>query len=327
MNKRKKIITNIIVLCLIYSVLTLVFLVYWNIPYYIFKTTKSNVTFSKQNNEISVNENNIKILQLTDLHINGQLDMPNTILTIKNMVYATKPDLVVLTGDIFSNGASKHNVESFLTFMEDINLPWAAVFGNHDDETHYSLSELSEKFENAKNSLFQTGNLSNLYGNYFYNIEFEDNKKFQLIFMDSRSSGFTEESVQFYRQTIESSKSINSGTALNNFTFFHIPVSEMSLAVKAYEENPKIGKGEINEELCLQQTDVGFFNSVLELNKTKALIWGHDHVNNAKILYNNVYMCYGTKTGTSSYNYMRMKGGTLYLLNSDGSFSINDIFI
>lgn len=324
--KNKKTIVAIVTSLLVIFIVGISLLLYWTIPFKVYKTTNTNVTYNKAAKEIYVNSNTLKVLQLTDLHINGALDMPTTFSTIKKIVYTTKPDLVVFTGDIFSSGSSKKYVDRFVNFVEKLKLPWAAVLGNHDDETPYSLTELSNIIEYADNSLFETGNLQDLYGNYYYNIKFADQNIFQFIFMDSRSLGFTQQSIAFYNSVVESSKAINSGVALNNFLFSHIPLPEVRMAIQQYKNNATLGMGVIREEACVQH-DIGFYDVIIHYNSTKTLIFGHDHVNNAKIKYNGIDFCYGVKTGISSYNDTDLVGGTLYTLNSNETYFYQDIII
>ncbi|MBQ2864617.1 MAG: metallophosphoesterase [Clostridia bacterium] len=326
--KDKNLVNHLIISVVLTIFVVLTFVCYWFMPLIVYKPAKqSSLNINKSESIITTNSNSIKILQLTDFHINGALGMPITFSMIKRLIYKTKPDLLYLSGDLFSNGASKKDVDTFLNFIESFKLPWAAVFGNHDDETPYTMLELSTKFENANYSLFKTGNLTNLYGNYYYNINFEDNNRFEFIFMDSRSRGFTEESVDFYEHAVKHSKNLNNNQPSNNILFYHIPLAEEIIAVAEYKNNPKIGEGKINEEVCAQENQVGFFNKVLELGVTKAMLFGHDHVNNAKIKYNDVMFCYGTKTGSSSYNKISIQGGTLYTLSSSGELSYKDVYL
>ena len=62
-------------------------------------------------------------------------DAHNTTALMGTIIDAEEPDLVVLTGDIVTGGAT---VETYLTLMEPMierNVPWASSFGNHDDDS------------------------------------------------------------------------------------------------------------------------------------------------------------------------------------------------
>ncbi len=280
---------------------------------------ESRASVDKENATITLSENEIKILHLTDLHVNGKIEMPMVFSIIKEAVMKSEPDLIVITGDIFSSGCGEEDVFLLCDFLSRLQIPWAPVLGNHDDETPFDLEELSQILESSEGSLFKRGNLTDRYGNYYYYLSFPDGRVEQLIFMDSRSAGFTEESVAFYEEAIEDS--VRFGDDVENLLFYHIPLEELSDAVEAYEKDSSIGSGSIGEPLCLQSTSVGFFDKVLELGRTKAMIFGHDHYNNTIIKYLGVDFCYGTKTGIAGGHNFRL-GGNLITLDSSGEYSI-----
>ena len=55
---------------------------------------------------------------------------------LRETINATNPDLIIVTGDLVY-GKWDDSGEKFLElieFMESFNIPWAPVFGNHDNE-------------------------------------------------------------------------------------------------------------------------------------------------------------------------------------------------
>ena len=310
------------------GLVALVLCAYFLMPFWVYKPAQASaIAVNKQENMLTVSKNDMKILQLTDLHINNALDMPLTFSIIKGLIYKSDPDMIVITGDVFSSGCTTKNVKQFISFMDKFKLPWAVVLGNHDDETPYSLAQLSSCLETAEYSLFKTGGLVDLYGNYFYNIKFANDNTFQFIFMDSRSDGFTQESVNYYQSVVQSSASVNNGAIINNWLFYHIPLAELNDAVEQYKLDSGIGAGELRESVKTQQNNVGFFDKVIELGATKAMMFGHDHLNNTRIKYQGIDFCYGVKTGTSAYEEHDMLGGVVYTLSSTGQYSAQNIFV
>ena len=57
-----------------------------------------------------------------------------------------------------------------------------------------------------------------------------------------------------------------------------------------------------------------YFNKALELGSTKAFIFGHDHINNLVLNYKGINLCYGLKSGRTSYYNNEMLGGNLYTI-------------
>lgn len=310
----------VILICLILLVSGVIS--YFYLPFTVPKELpKSNIEVNKEEGVIIAFQNEIKILQLTDLHINGKIEMPMVFSIIKARIMESKPDLIVITGDVFSNHCDKKDVETLCSFLARFEIPWTVVLGNHDDETPYSLEELSEILENSEGSLFKRGNLSDKYGNYYYYISFPDGRTEQLIFMDSRSAGFTEESVEFYEKAVLDSTRFDIDQPTENLLFYHIPVPELADAVSAYNSDSSIGSGSIGEPICTQDTSVNFFDKVIELGRTRAMIFGHDHCNNAIINYKGIDFCYGTKTGIAGGHNFKL-GGNLFTLSSSGNYII-----
>ena len=78
------------------------------------------------------------IVQLTDLHwSNGEGADERTGALIHEVLEAERADLVALTGDIVSGAAARDPCRAWdevARIIEAHETPWAAVFGNHDDE-------------------------------------------------------------------------------------------------------------------------------------------------------------------------------------------------
>ncbi len=76
-------------------------------------------------------------------------------------ITAVNPDLIILTGDIIygefdDNGSA---LLKFIEFMESFQIPWAPVFGNHDNESKMGADWQCQQFENAEYCLFEQKNL------------------------------------------------------------------------------------------------------------------------------------------------------------------------
>src|SRR5688572_7775776 len=78
------------------------------------------------------------IVQFTDLHwCNGEEPDQSTRALMEAVLDAERPELVALTGDVVSGEAAldpAHAYRSVIAPIEARGIPWAAVFGNHDDE-------------------------------------------------------------------------------------------------------------------------------------------------------------------------------------------------
>ena len=97
--------------------------------------------------QVKFDENGLfKIVQFTDIHMKEYniSKKDSVIMLMENILETEKPDLVVLTGDI----CTSENVEEAWGIvtrpMIDRQIPWAAVFGNHDSEHGYSNKQIME---------------------------------------------------------------------------------------------------------------------------------------------------------------------------------------
>lgn len=106
---------------------------------------------------------NFKVLQLTDIHIGaGAFSLRTdkwTLQTIADLIEETKPDLVVVTGDIaypvFFQSASLNNKKEakiFATLMEKLGVYWTLTFGNHDTEAYssYDREQIGEFYSDPQ---------------------------------------------------------------------------------------------------------------------------------------------------------------------------------
>lgn len=321
MSKKKKIfIIFLSVFCLIIISLYL----YFYMPYSVSASeTQSEITINKDENLILSQENKIEILQLTDFHINDVIDKHTTYSIIKRVIYSSDPDIIVITGDIFSSGATEDDLDTFITFIEKFKIPWAVALGNHDDEISVPFDVVSDRLENAKYSLYKKGPLDDFYGNYYYNIKFKDNSLFQLIFLDSRRQGFTTDTINYYESVVVNTAKENNNTPINNFVFAHIPIIEFQYAAEQAQKGNTTSTGTIEETPSTQINNVPFFSKMKELNTTQAYICGHDHLNTLRAVYEGINLNYGIKTGISASNNLTI-GGVMYNLKSNGKYTVKD---
>ena len=102
-------------------------------------------------------DRDIKVLQITDVHIGGgwmsiKKDSM-AINTVAALISTEKPDFVVVTGDVsypvpFQAGTfnNKSGAKIFANLMEALGVNWSLCYGNHDTEaySYYSREELTE---------------------------------------------------------------------------------------------------------------------------------------------------------------------------------------
>ncbi len=291
------------------------------------KPTKldSCLTIDKQTHTLIAHEQEIKILQITDVQFSNYLEETIALKAIQKTVEKADPDLLICTGDNLDNDSKTRHLHSFISYMDGYNAPWALVMGNHDYRSDVPLKEQAKAYEASEYCLFEEGNIEDSYGNYSYTITYQNFPVFSLIFMDSKTDGFEKTHLAWYEKTARSLK--HKGKLLPNFLFYHIPTVETAYAADAYQADEIEGNGEINEKTDHQTTDLPFFDKVVEIGSTKGIFYGHDHLNNAFLHYRGVQLFYGLKTGKNSYHSNRLQGANLITLNVNGEFSVERLYI
>ena len=222
-------------------------------------------------------DRDLKVMQLTDIHIGGgwmSLSKDAKALNaVAAMVTAEKPDLIIVTGDIaypvpFQAGTFNNlsSAKIFAALMEKLGVYWTLCFGNHDTESYsyYSRADLSEFYsdEEFKYCLYQAGPEEvDGYGNQIINVKNTQGIITQTIYVfDSHSymggdvlgimqnyDSIHENQVEWYKETlgkfnagndkVYASLGADTKSDIKSTAFFHIPFSEYKDAWFEYMEN------------------------------------------------------------------------------------------
>jgi len=252
-----------------------------------------------------------KIVQFTDIHWeNGEEPDQQSAALIKQIAKAESPDLIVLTGDILSGGGCDNAADSLrevVKIVEGCGAPWAAVFGNHDDEGSADRNELMAVMQEGTLSFSEPGptEIPGV-GNYVLPIQSaEENVPTALLyFIDSGSYSQTNidgydwikrEQIVWYLQ--ESTKfTIEAGHPLPALAFFHIPIPE-------YDEvwDFHTCYGVKYENVCAPRLNTGFFAAMHEAGDVMGTFVGHEHINDFWGDLHGIRLCYGRASGYNTY--------------------------
>ena len=256
---------------------------------------------------------------------------------IRETVAATNPDLIIITGDLVygefdDKGTS---LQALIDVMESLNIPWAPVFGNHDNESKMGADWQCAQLEQAKNCLFKQRTLTGN-GNYTVGIKQDGALKRVFFMLDSNGCGavseeskanghtvsgvgFGQDQIDWYTETAQSIKALSPDT---KFSFaFHIQLEIFSVIGNKYDFDDKLVNIDTHEDR--DPEDFGLIGADLkgpwDGNRTvweglKALgvdsiFVGHEHCNSASIVLQGVRIQFGQKTGTyDRINYQRPNG-------------------
>lgn len=262
-------------------------------------------------------QNEFKIVQLTDLHIGSQPHHEDDLKTfelIERAFQELKPDLVIFTGDLIWSDGVPHSDKIFVELLERFNkfdVPVAITYGNHDAEDEFSRGEIRELEKVLKNHVDKKNSFI-VEDRECYTIEIFDQTgsrlEHVLYIVDSGADaplpvGIYEwvhpEQVSWYRDTALLYQGKTNQTLSHNAIFTHIPIPEYR------EVTQSIISGECNETndtISAPYINTGLFANAYISGDVKAIFAGHDHDNNfvgdhfgIKLVYGQVsgYQCYG----------------------------------
>lgn len=313
---------------------------------------------------IKTEKQDFKILQLTDIHLGGSsisaIKDYKALNAVYNLINYTKPDLVIVTGDfVFPMGVMSFSfnnytpIMQFASFMRNIGIPWAMLYGNHDTES-MAKSTADEIDELLKSVSYKTSQTL-LYpyiqpditgrNNQIIEIRNADGTLNQALFLldsnDYTGEGLNDydyihdDEVEWYENNIEKLNN-QEGKIVSSLVFFHMPLQEYKEAYELYEQGSDEVKyffGENGEKMidkvCSSKYPSKLFDTALRLGSTKAMFCGHDHYNNLSVEYKGIRLTYGL-----SIDYLAMpgiendipqRGGTLITLHSDSQYDIEQI--
>lgn len=290
------------------------------------------ITVFAQKPELKFNSNKkFKIVQFTDLHV--QYQEPKSAITferINQVIRDEKPDLIILTGDIIYGKPALDNMRNVLKAVAGHDIPFAILFGNHDDEFGASREELIKISHEFPNSL--TGEEPNIsgVGNYILKVKSNTRNKDEALLycIDShayskiegvKGYGFINfDQINWYLQKSAEFTQANNGKPLPALAFFHIPLPEYAEAASLEAAQMY---GIRREKSCPPVLNSGMFTAMKQAGDVMATFVGHDHNNDYAVSWHGILLAYGRYTGGDTvYNDLTNGGRVIELTEGERGF-------
>ncbi|KAH6800198.1 purple acid phosphatase 29 [Perilla frutescens var. hirtella] len=280
----------------------------------------------------------LKILQVADMHygdgkttpcedvlprqIRGCSDL-NTTAFIRRLILAEKPDFIVFTGDNIFGFDSTDAVKSMnAAFAPAISshIPWAAVLGNHDQESTLSREGVMKHIVTLPNTLSHlnpAGAVVDGFGNYNLEVHgvegsrLENKSLLNLYFLDSGDYstvpsipgyGWIKPSQQLWFQHTSSrlrraytAKPVPQKGPAPGIAYFHIPLPEYA----SFDATNFTGVKQ--EGISSATVNSGFFTTMVAAGDVKAAFTGHDHLNDFCGELSGIHLCYAGGFGYHAY--------------------------
>ena len=297
-----------------------------------------------------------KILMMSDIQETLDYDR-RTLPAIDKLIEKTKPDFILLGGDICDGTVLKTEkdlkkyLDIFTYPMEKRKIPWAHVFGNHDHDIEIDDTAKAEIFENYEYCVSK--HTEDIYGttNFVLPVKHSQNDgiAFNIWGLDSnnliKDSGISvDESIRkmnlpptssnwdivHFDQIMwyyNSSKEIEAycGGRVNGILFSHIPLWEFQQIV----DNPQITQciGSTKEEMSLGRFNSGLFSAVLQRHDIVCIAAGHSHDDCFEGTFCGVTMCLDACAGYSPYGTDELRGGRVFEIDENNTEKIHTYMV
>ena len=286
-------------------------------------------------------KDDFKILQLSDIHMANKDNQDRQYRFLKLIIEDADADLIVVTGDIFTF-ADKATAKRLFDFLDSFDTPWSVTFGNHDEQCYFPITWMTDYLNNyGSNCLFKDIQDDDVFGNSNFAINLtnpDGTVKEQVIIMDSNRYNYGEylgydyikqDQIDWYERLVNYTTDNNDGNTVPSILMFHIPLPEWNDAIEAAENGDPDAEyqyGEMNEGVSSPKYNSGFFDKILELGSTKAIMVSHDHVDNLRVKYKGVILSYGLTSTDRIYYQDDMLGGTVVTIHNDNSLEYEYLY-
>lgn len=264
-----------------------------------------------------------------------------------------RPDLVLFTGDnilgnhlldarfgsrqIASGKAAtlqimKDSIKHITKPLDERKIPFAMIYGNHDDMNLVSKDEQADIYRQSPMCLpMNTRNGKVDCDTYNIPILSSDGERvlFNFWMLDSAwydkkedkcYQAIKPETVEWYKKTSAELKEKNGGIPVPSLMFAHIPLPQINNLIEQCGQNdigavkthrgwyrlrPDVARGSMGELPSVIEDDGGIFDAALECGDVKGIVSGHDHRNCFEGKYKGIdfiqtscasFRCYGDKT-------------------------------
>lgn len=294
-----------------------------------------------------------KVLMFTDTHLKGDKELDNMTVTymIKNIT-EQNPDLVILGGDNVTYGFNKKRNIELAELFEKLGVYWATVLGNHEGDgfMSYSRENVIKLFSSYEHCLVKEDKADiDGYGNCTINILNNDGTLKEVFFLMDTGDYMTEESKAEYGVTEEDD--VYDGVKTSQVQWYKDKHDELTaeygefksvlvIHIPPYQAEQEYAEGDFlygekREGVCESGFDSGLVDALSEKGSTQAVYFGHDHVNDFGVMYEDILLSYIQPSGYGAYNMQSkfdspenewIQGCTVLNIKDDGTYTYERIF-
>ena len=291
-----------------------------------------------------------RVLVFGDVQATPPAPSERTLAGIETVTAREDPDLVLFAGDNAIACTTQTVLRNYLTamtgYLEENEIPWAHVYGNHDDENALSREKQQVVYEEFPYCMSQAGpeDIKGV-GNYVIPVYSSEESRTDPVFavwgMDSggyitdrglpgkqavlnttmytglKGSSyaympFTQ--IRWYYNTSEEIEAY-AGHQVPGMMYFHIPLQEF---YEIWLNKEQTGtEGTKQDPVCAGPLNSGMFTAMVERDDIKAVVCGHDHINDYAGEFCGIKLCYASNIGYDTYHDDAMMGGRVFVIHED----------
>lgn len=294
-----------------------------------------------------------RILMVSDIHGGVGYDEMHTVRAMQALVDHTAPHLVLLGGDIAGPGSIhvanqeelKTLLDGLVSPMEQAGIPWAHVYGNHDDNFGLCNADQQPVYERYPNCLSKhsPAGVSGV-SNYVLPVWDKEGKTilFNVFGLDThhgmpefrKAFGMAEgvqpieptglenedesplrfDQVNWYYQTSRAMEDY-AGHKIPALMYMHFPLPEHRMVAMHREECGF--EGTQMSPICCSKLNSGLFSACLQRGDVKAIFCGHDHKNDFSGVYCGVRLGFDGYLSYCACHVEALRGGRLFEISAD----------
>ncbi|MDR0426275.1 MAG: metallophosphoesterase [Clostridiales bacterium] len=264
---------------------------------------------------------------------------------LRETIETIEPDLIILTGDIvygeFDDSGTA--LTGFIQFMDSFEVPWAPVFGNHENESEKGADWQSQQLENGEYCLFKQRTLT---GNGNYSVGIEQGGALKRVFymLDSNgcgaasaasianghtknTAGFGADQIRWYTNEILTVKALSPETKISfayhiqqaifkvafaKYGFTNVDTINNPINIDRLENRAEGDFGYIGRDLKGPWDSVYTVWNGMKTLGVDSVFVGHEHCNSASVVHEGVRFQFGQKSSTyDRANFVNMADGTI----------------
>ena len=221
------------------------------------------------------------------------------------------------------------------------------VYGNHDSEGAVSREEQQVIYESFDYCISKTGDDLTGVGNYAIPLLGSNSNELKFVFWGLDSGTYISEEdkinllpnvpvfeghvnspydyihqdqIDWYASASAQIEEYTGGVKVPGLMAFHMPLQE---TYTAWLDRENLGyTGQKRDPVCASAYNSGLFDVICERGDIKAIINGHDHINDFMVNYKGVKLCYSSSFSTNTYNNVDMHGSRVFVIKESDPANI-----